>query len=161
MENVSGGPAPASPSGWQHSSFEAAVREAQTGLQEGGVPIGSALDLDGELVATGRNLRVQGDDPVAHGEISCLRNAGRRASYRSGVIYTTLAPCAMCTGAILQFRIPRVVVGESRTFPGELDLLRSRGVEVLVLDDERCSGLMREFQQRYPQVWAEDIGEAR
>lgn len=161
MENVSGGPAAASPPDWQQSSFEAALREARAGLDEGGVPIGSALDLDGTLVATGRNLRVQGGDPVAHGEISCLRNAGRRASYRSGVIYTTLAPCAMCTGAILQFRIPRVVVGEAGTFPGELDLLRSRGVEVLVLDDERCSALMREFQQRYPQVWAEDIGEVR
>lgn len=161
MENTAGGGATAAPFEWRQASFDAAVREAREGLDGGGVPIGSALDLDGELVATGRNLRVQQGDPVAHGEISCLRNAGRRASYRSGVLYTTLAPCAMCTGAIIQFRIPRVVVGESRNFAGELDLLRSRGVEVLVLDDERCRALMQEFQQRYPQVWAEDIGEVR
>lgn len=98
-------------------------------------------------------------DPIAHAGISCLHNAGRRASYRSAVLYTTLAPCAMCTGAIIQFRIPRVVVGESRTFRGELELLRSRGVEVTVLDDDQCAALMREFRERHPQVWAEDIGE--
>lgn len=144
---------------WQTASFDAAVREAAAGLDEGGVPVGSALDLNGELVAAGRNLRVQQGDPTAHGEISCLRQAGRRASYRSAVLYTTLAPCAMCAGAILQFRIPLVVVGEASTFPGELHLLRSRGVEVVVLDDQRCSSLMREFQDRYPLVWAEDIGE--
>ena len=144
---------------WQPASFDAAVREAGAGLDDGGVPVGSALDLDGVLVAAGRNLRVQQGDPTAHGEISCLRQAGRRASYRSAVLYTTLAPCAMCAGAIIQFRIPLVVVGESSTFPGELQLLRSRGVEVVVLDDQRCSALMREFQERYPRVWAEDIGE--
>jgi cytosine deaminase len=144
---------------WKTTSFDAAVREARAGLDEGGVPVGGALDLHGELVATGRNLRVQQGDPTAHGEISCLREAGRRASYRSAVLYTTLAPCAMCAGAIIQFRIPRVVVGEANTFPGELQLLRSRGVEVVVLDDQRCSALMREFQERYPQVWDEDIGE--
>ena len=144
---------------WQTASLDAAVEEARAGLDEGGVPVGSALDISGELVATGRNLRVQQDDPTAHGEISCLRQAGRRASYRTAVLYTTLAPCAMCAGAIIQFRIPLVVVGESRTFTGELELLRSRGVEVVELDDERCSGLMREFQERYPLAWAEDIGE--
>lgn len=144
---------------WQGASFDAAVREGRAGLDDGGVPVGSALDLDGQLVATGRNLRVQQGDPTAHGEISCLRQAGRRASYRTAVLYTTLAPCAMCAGAIIQFRIPLVVVGESRTFPGELQLLRARGVEVVVLDDQRCSALMREFQERYPRIWAEDIGE--
>lgn len=144
---------------WQPASFEAAVREARAGLDDGGVPVGSALDLSGERVATGRNLRVQQGDPTAHGEISCLRHAGRRASYRTAVLYTTLAPCAMCAGAIIQFRIPRVVVGETRTFSGELDLLQSRGVEVVVLDDQRCAELMREFSERYPRVWAEDIGE--
>ena len=148
-----------SENGWRQASFDAAVQEARAGLDEGGVPIGGALDLGGELVATGHNLRVQEGDPTAHGEISCLRNAGRRASYRHAVLYTTLAPCAMCAGAIIQFAIPRVVVGESRTFPGELDLLRSRGVDVILLDDDRCTALMREFQERYPQVWAEDIGE--
>lgn len=144
---------------WETASFDAAVREARAGLNDGGVPVGSALDLDGKLVAAGRNLRVQQGDPTAHGEISCLRQAGRRASYRSAVLYTTLAPCAMCAGAIIQFRIPLVVVGESRTFPGELQLLRSRGIEVVVLDDPRCSALMQEFQERYPRIWAEDIGE--
>ncbi|TWP38851.1 nucleoside deaminase [Leekyejoonella antrihumi] len=146
---------------WQQSSFDAAVREAQDGLADGGVPVGSALDLDGELVATGRNLRVQGSDPTAHGEISCLRDAGRRTSYRQAVLYTTLAPCAMCAGAIIQFGIPRVVVGEAETFPGELELLRSRGVEIILLQDEHCSALMRQFQERYPSVWAEDIGDVR
>lgn len=145
---------------WQQSSFDAAVQEATAGLAAGGVPIGSALDLDGTLVATGRNLRVQQGDPTAHGEISCLRNAGRRASYAKAVLYTTLAPCAMCTGAIIQFGIPLVVVGESRTFPGELDLLRSRGVQVVLLDDARCTDLMTTFQRDHPAVWAEDIGES-
>lgn len=144
---------------WSRDSFDAAVNEAHDGLAEGGVPIGSALDLGGNRVATGRNLRVQQGDPTAHGEISCLRNAGRRPSYRDAVLYTTLAPCAMCSGAILQFRIPSVVVGESDTFPGELELLRSRGVQVIVLDDSRCAQLMRDFQQHHPRTWAEDIGE--
>ena len=144
---------------WQTASFDAAVQEARAGLDEGGVPVGGALDLGGELVATGRNLRVQQGDPTAHGEISCLRHAGRRASYRTAVLYTTLAPCAMCAGAIIQFRVPLVVVGETRTFSGELELLRSRDIEVVVLDDQRCSALMREFQERSPRVWAEDIGE--
>ena len=144
---------------WRAASFDAAVREARAGLDEGGVPVGSALDLEGHLVAAGRNQRVQQGDPTAHGEISCLRQGGRRPSYRTAVLYTTLAPCAMCAGAIIQFRIPLVVVGESQTFSGELGLLRSRGVEVVVLDDQRCRALMSEFQQRYPRVWAEDIGE--
>jgi len=153
MMNTGDGPS------WQITSFDAAVREARAGLDEGGVPVGGALDLDGELVATGRNLRVQQGDPTAHGEISCLRRAGRRASYRSAILYTTLAPCAMCAGAIIQFRIPLVVVGEQSTFAGEPQLLRSRGVEAVVLDDQRCSALMREFNERYPQIWDEDIGE--
>lgn len=145
---------------WRTASFEAAVHEARSGLDEAGIPVGSALDLEGELVATGRNLRVQQGDPTAHGEISCLRHAGRRATYQTAVLYTTLAPCAMCAGAIIQFGIPQVVVGESRTFSGELELLRTRGIEVVVLDDQRCSALMRTFQKRYPRVWSEDIGEA-
>ena len=144
---------------WNPATFDIAVSEARAGLAEGGVPIGSALEIDGRLIAQGRNLRVQDGDPIAHGEISCLRNAGRQRSYRNAVLYTTLAPCAMCTGAILLFRIPLVVVGESKTFPGELDLLRSRGVEVIELDDQRCVDLMQEFQHRYPEIWMEDIGE--
>jgi creatinine deaminase len=143
---------------WREESFEEAVRQARKSLGEGGVPVGSALDDKGELVSSGHNERVQLGDPIAHGEMSCLRRAGRLRSYRDTVLYTTLAPCAMCTGAIIQFKIPLVVVGESKTFPGELELLKSRGVEVVELDDDRCVALMTEFQQRYPAVWAEDIG---
>lgn len=128
-------------------------------LSEGGVPVGAALDVDGELIAVGHNERIQLGDPIAHGEMAYLRRAGRRSSYREAVLYTTLAPCAMCTGAILQFRIPVVIVGESKTFKGEYDLLRSRGVKVVDLSDERCVALMAEFQERFPAVWAEDIGE--
>ena len=144
---------------WNKESFEEALAQATAGLAEGGVPIGSSLDKGGTLIASGRNRRVQDGDPIAHGEMSCLRSAGRQATYTDTVLYTTLAPCAMCAGAIIQFRIPMVVVGESRTFPGELELLRSRGVKVIELDDQRCINLMAEFQRRYPQVWAEDIGE--
>jgi cytosine deaminase len=138
--------------------FDAAVAAARESLRGGGIPIGAALARGGRLLATGHNLRVQAGDPTAHGEISCLRAAGRQASYRDTVLYSTLAPCAMCSGAIIQFRIPTVVVGESRTFPGELDLLRARGVRVIELADERCMELMREFQRAQPDLWAEDIG---
>jgi cytosine deaminase len=101
---------------------------------------------------------VQRGDPIAHGEISCLRNAGRQPSYQDMTLYTTLSPCQMCSGAILLFQIPRVVVGEATTFAGDLDFLASQGVDVLLLDDERCKAVMQEFQERYPQVWSEDIG---
>lgn len=144
---------------WNPASFEVALEEARKSLSEGGVPVGSALDLGSTLVASGHNRRVQDGDPIAHGEMSCLRNAGRQRTYRDAVLYTTLAPCAMCTGTIIQFGIPLVVVGESETFPGELALLRSRGVTVIELNDPRCVALMQEFQDRYPTVWAEDIGE--
>lgn len=141
------------------AGFEAAVEAARKSLSEGGIPIGAALARGGEIVASGHNERVQSGDPIAHGEMSALRAAGRQRSYRDTVLYTTLAPCAMCAGTIIQFKIPRVVVGEARTFPGELELLRSRGVAVEVLDDERCVGLMQEFQRANPELWAEDIAE--
>jgi cytosine deaminase len=144
---------------WNQDSFEAALAEARQSLAEGGVPVGAALDINGKRLASGHNRRVQDGDPIAHGEMACLRAAGRQRSYRNAVLYTTLAPCAMCSGTIIQFKIPIVVVGESTTFPGELDLLRSRGVTVVELNDSRCIELMQEFQQRYPTVWAEDIGE--
>lgn len=144
---------------WQQSSFDRAVAEARKSLDEAGVPVGSALDKDARLIATGHNERVQKGDPIAHGEMSCLRQAGRQKSYENTVLYTTLAPCAMCAGTIVQFGIPLVVVGEARTFPGEIEFMRSRGVEVIVLDDERCWRMMQEFQERYPEVWKEDIGE--
>ena len=144
---------------WNQASFEEALTQARKSLAEGGVPVGSALDIGGMMVASGHNRRVQDGDPIAHGEMSCLRSAGRRTSYRDAVMYTTLAPCAMCAGTIVQFGIPVVVVGESDTFPGELELLRARGVTVIELNDDRCKQLMIEFQERYPDVWAEDIGE--
>jgi cytosine/creatinine deaminase len=135
-----------------------AVAQARISLEAGGVAVGAVLAADGQVVAAGHNERVQRGDPVAHGEISCLRNAGRRPSYRDTTLYTTLSPCQMCTGAILLFQIPRVVVGEAQTFPGDLDFLISRGVDIVLLDDPACVAAMEEFQQRYPQVWSEDIG---
>ena len=143
----------------EHSAMmEVALREARASLDAGGVPVGAALADGDRLVASGHNERVQLGDPIAHGEIACLRNAGRQRSYRDMTIYTTLSPCPMCTGAILLFQIPRVVVGDATTFAGDLDFLASHGVDVVLLDDERCTAVMREFQERYPEVWSEDIG---
>ena len=139
--------------------FEAAFQAAQKSLLEGGIPIGSALARGGQLVASGHNERVQHGDPIAHAEMSAIRAAGRQRSYRDTVLYSTLAPCAMCTGTVLQFKIPKVVVGEATTFPGEFELLRSRGVEVVVLNDQRCVQMMRDFQRDHPELWAEDIAE--
>ena len=135
-----------------------ALAEARASLEVGGVPVGAVLAAGREVIAAGHNERVQRGDPVAHGEISCLRNAGRRPSYTGTTLYTTLSPCQLCTGAILLFQIPRVVVGEARTFPGDLDFLRSRGVSVELLDDPACVAVMTEFQERFPEVWSEDIG---
>jgi cytosine/creatinine deaminase len=139
--------------------MRAAVEQAERGLAEGGVPVGAALVEDGVVVATGRNQRVQRGDPIAHGEMDCLRAAGRRRSYRSTTLYTTLSPCMMCAGAIVQFGIPRIVVGENATFGGNEEFLRSRGVDVVVLGDARCEALMRRFQAEHPELWAEDIAE--
>jgi cytosine/creatinine deaminase len=141
------------------AALDAAYETARIGLTEGGVPVGASLVRGGQVVATGRNLRVQSGDPTAHGEISCLRAAGRQRTYADTVLYTTLAPCAMCAGAIVQFGIPTVVVGEATTFSGELDALRARGTRVELVDDPRCVDLMRTFQRDHPDVWAEDIGE--
>jgi creatinine deaminase len=135
-----------------------ALEQARASLEVGGVPVGAVLAAGGTVIAAGHNERVQQGDPVAHGEISALRNAGRRASYTDTTLYTTLSPCHMCTGAILLFQIPRVVVGEARTFEGDLGFLRDRGVEIVLLDDPACMAAMQEFQTRYPQVWSEDIG---
>jgi len=135
-----------------------ALAQARISLDGGGVPVGAVLAAGGQVVAAGHNERVQRGDPVAHGEIACLRNAGRRPSYRDTTLYTTLSPCQMCTGAILLFQIPRVVVGEARTFAGDLAFLADRGVEIVLLDDEACIAAMQEFQRRYPQIWSEDIG---
>src|SRR5271157_445544 len=135
-----------------------ALGQARVSLDAGGVPVGAVLAAGGQVLAAGHNERVQRGDPVAHGEIACLRNAGRRPSYHDTTLYTTLSPCQMCTGAILLFQIPRVVVGEARTFAGDLDFLRARGVEIVLLDDPACMAAMEEFQTRYPEVWSEDIG---
>jgi cytosine/creatinine deaminase len=140
-----------------------ALGQARASLEAGGVPVGAVLAEGGfgqprHLIAAGHNERVQAGDPTAHGEISCLRHAGRRASYTGTTLYTTLSPCQMCSGAILLFQIPRVVVGEAETYEGDLAFLAGRGVEVVLLDDPGCQAAMREFQERYPQVWSEDIG---
>jgi creatinine deaminase len=130
-----------------------ALEQARASLDAGGVPVGAVLAAGGEVLAAGHNERVQHGDPVAHGEI-----AGRRPSYAGTTLYTTLSPCQMCTGAILLFQIPRVVVGEARTFEGDLGFLRERGVEIVLLDDPACVAAMEEFQTRFPEVWSEDIG---
>jgi cytosine deaminase len=140
-----------------------ALHQARISLDAGGVPVGAVLAAGRaaqgrEVVAAGHNERVQRGDPVAHGEISCLRNAGRRPSYLDTTLYTTLSPCQMCTGAILLFQIPRVVVGEAQTYAGDLDFLVSHGVDIVLLEDPACVAVMTEFQQRYPEVWSEDIG---
>ena len=135
-----------------------ALGQARVSLEAGGVPVGAVLAAGGQVVAAGHNERVQRGDPVAHGEIACLRNAGRRPSYAGTTLYTTLSPCQMCSGAILLFQIPRVVVGEAETFAGDLGFLVGRGVEIVLLDDGDCVAAMREFQERYPEVWSEDIG---
>jgi cytosine/creatinine deaminase len=139
---------------------DAAVEEARAGLAEGGVPIGAALAVDGELLATGRNRRVQWGSVIRHGEMDCLENAGRlsASTYAKATMYTTLSPCPMCAGAILLYGIPRVVLGENRTFMGAEEELRSRGVQVVNLDSPVCAGLMREFIDAHPDIWDEDIG---
>lgn len=132
---------------------------ALRGYEEGGVPVGALLVRGGEIVAEGWNRRVQEGDPIAHGEMDCLRRAGRQASYRDTILYTSLSPCMMCSGTILQFRIPRLVILENVNFGGNEDLLRSRGVEVRILADERCIALMRRFIAEQPALWEEDIAE--
>ena len=144
-----------------HDEFiKAAVSEAETGLAEGGIPIGSVLVHEGQIIGRGHNRRVQRGSAILHGEMDALENAGRRpaAVYGRSVLYTTLSPCAMCSGAILLYRIPRVVVGENVTFQGEEDLLRDRGVAVEVLQDTRCIEMMRRFIREHPAIWNEDIG---
>jgi cytosine deaminase len=142
------------------AGMAAAIAEAQQGLEEGGIPIGSVLVYRGEIIGRGHNRRVQRGSPTLHGEMDALENAGRRSAavYRECTIYTTLSPCSMCSGAILLYGIPRVVIGENRTFLGEEELLRSRAVQVEVLDDAVCVELMARFIRERPEVWNEDIG---
>src|SRR5688572_28825716 len=138
----------------------AAIAEAEIGLREGGIPIGSVLILQGRIAGRGHNRRVQRGSVVLHGEMDALENAGRLPANvnRDCVLYTTLSPCAMCTGAILLYGIPKVIIGENRTFLGEEDLLRSRGVSVEVVQDPRCIQLMTDFIRARPELWNEDIG---
>ncbi len=139
--------------------LQIAYDEALAGFNEGGCPIGSSLAEGDRLIAQGRNQRVQGGDPIAHGEMDCLRKAGRQKTYRNMTLYTSLSPCMMCSGTIIQFEIPRVVVGENVNFGGNEDFLRSRGVEVIVADDPDCIALMKRFIAEKPELWAEDIAE--
>jgi cytosine/creatinine deaminase len=141
--------------------LDAAVAEAALGLAEGGIPIGSVLVHEGKIIGRGHNQRVQRGSAIRHGEMDALENAGRRpaAVYAQSVLYTTLSPCAMCSGAILLYGIPRVVVGENVTFRGEEELLRGRGVSVDVVQGTRCIEMMRRFIQEHPDLWNEDIGE--
>ncbi len=141
--------------------MQAAIEEARLGLQEGGIPIGSVLVHKGRIIGRGHNRRVQQGSAILHGEMDALENAGRQPAsvYRESVIYTTLSPCSMCTGAILLYGIPKVVIGENQTFMGGEDLLRAQGVELEVLQDETCIELMRGFIKAKPELWNEDIGE--
>jgi cytosine/creatinine deaminase len=140
--------------------LQAAILEARQGMAEGGIPIGSVLVHGGKIIGRGHNRRVQKGSAILHGEMDALENAGRQpaAVYRESILYTTLSPCPMCTGAILLYGIPRVIIGENRTFMGEEELLRTRGVSVEVAQNDECIRLMEEFIRRSPALWNEDIG---
>ncbi len=141
--------------------MQAAIEEAQQGLAEGGIPIGSVIVHQGRIIGRGHNRRVQQGSAIRHGEMDAFENAGRQSAqtYREAVLYTTLSPCAMCSGAILLYGIPKVVIGENQTFLGEEALLRARGVEVEVVQDATCVALMQDFIAARPELWNEDIGE--
>jgi len=138
--------------------MQVAISQARKSLSEGGIPIGAALARDGELIAAGHNKRVQESDPVTHAEIDCLRRAGRLGSFRDTVLYSTLMPCYLCSGAVVQFGIRKVIVGESRTFSGGPEFMRSHGVEVIDLDLPECVEIMTNFIAENPELWDEDIG---
>ncbi len=152
---------PAGATAADYAFLDLAIEQARIGRAEGGIPIGAALVIDGEVAAVGRNRRVQLGSAIRHGETDALEEAGRlpASAYRRATMYTTLSPCHMCTGALLLYGIPRVVVGENETFMGAEDLLRAHGVEVVVVDSEECVRLMAEFVAESPALWHEDIGE--
>ena len=141
--------------------LEAAIAEARAGLREGGIPIGSVLVIDGRIGGRGHNRRVQKGSATLHAEMDCLENAGRlrAADYRRATLYSTLSPCDMCSGASLLYGIPRIVIGENRTFRGPEQYLRQRGVVLEIVDDQECVGMMRDFIAAHPELWNEDIGE--
>lgn len=136
-----------------------ALEEARTGYDEGGVPVGAVMVENGEVIGRGHNRRVQDDNPVSHGETDCMKNAGRRPDYSAVTMYTTLSPCMMCAGTIIQFGIGRVVIGEDVNFAGNIEFLRSRGVDVTLMDDPHCKDLMARFINERPELWYEDIAE--
>lgn len=145
--------------------LKAAIDQARKGLSEGGLPIGSVLVRDGKIIGAGHNRRVQHGDPMAHAEIDCLKNAGRQTTYKDTVLYSTLMPCYLCTGAVVQFGVPKVIVGESITFPGGAckwgksgDFMRANGIEVVDLADPECIAMMKDFIAKNPVLWNEDIG---
>jgi cytosine deaminase len=140
--------------------MQAAIEEARQGLAEGGIPIGSVLVLDGKIIGRGHNRRVQKGSAVLHAEMDCLENAGRLKAldYQRAVLYSTLSPCDMCSGTVLLYKIPRVIIGENKTFQGPEDYVRSRGVELVILNLEECIKLMEDFIEAHPELWNEDIG---
>ncbi len=138
--------------------IKAAITEAKQGLKTGGIPIGSVLVKDNKIIGRGHNKRVQDGDPITHAEIDCLRNAGRIGNYQDTVLYSTLMPCYLCAGAVVQFNIKKVIAGESKTFTGAKDFMESHGVEVIDLDLGECKDLMRQFIENNPRLWDEDIG---
>ncbi len=139
--------------------MQAAIDEARKGLAEGGIPIGSVLVKDGKIVGRGHNQRVQKNDPMTHAETDCLRNAGRIGSYKGTVLYSTLMPCYMCAGTVVQFSIKKVIVGENKTFSGAEDFMKQHGVEVINLGNKECIEMMEKFIREKPLLWNEDIGE--
>ena len=141
--------------------LKAAIEQAKLGYAAGGIPIGSVLVIEGEIVGRGHNQRVQKGSPVLHAEMDCLENAGRlpAEAYQTATLYSTLSPCDMCSGAILLYKIPKVIVGENRTFRGPEEYLRQRGVKVTVINDGECIAMMEQFQHEHPELWIEDIGE--
>jgi cytosine deaminase len=141
--------------------MQAAIEEAKLGLSEGGIPIGSVLVIDGRIVGRGHNRRVQKGSAILHAEMDCVENAGRlkASDYRRAVLYSTLSPCDMCSGTALLYKIPKIVIGENKTFRGPEDYLRSRGVELVILNDSTCIQLMEAFIAAHPELWNEDIGE--
>ena len=139
--------------------LQAAITEARKGLSEGGIPIGSVLVKDGKIIGRGHNQRVQKNDPMTHAETDCLRNAGRIGSYKGTVLYSTLMPCYMCAGTVVQFNIKKVIVGEAETFSGAADFMKQHGVEVINMNSKECIEMMKDFIREKPELWNEDIGE--
>lgn len=139
--------------------LQKAIEEAKKGLNEGGIPIGSVLIKDGKIIGLGHNKRVQENNPMIHAEIDCLMNAGRIGNYKDTVLYSTLMPCYLCAGAVVQFGIKKVIAGESKTFPGAKEFMESHGVEVIDAQNEECIELMNDFIKNKPELWNEDIGE--